>query len=70
MTPINETRLPGTKRRTIEMLKALLAPSNELRTIIFVTTMWDTLHNEQTRLRGESNFVQLKDEILKVAILI
>ncbi|KAF9033816.1 hypothetical protein BJ165DRAFT_1410185 [Panaeolus papilionaceus] len=65
MTPINETRLPGTKRRTIEMLKALLAPSNELRTIIFVTTMWDTLHNEQTRLRGESNFVQLKDEILK-----
>ncbi|KAF9049179.1 hypothetical protein BJ165DRAFT_1526542 [Panaeolus papilionaceus] len=63
--PINETRLAGTKRRTIEMIKAFLRPTSDLSSVQFVTTMWDTLHNERMLERAESNFAQLRDEILK-----
>ncbi|KAF9049124.1 hypothetical protein BJ165DRAFT_1610030 [Panaeolus papilionaceus] len=65
MTPVNGTRLTGTKRRTIEMLRSFVRPSNSLGSIVFVTTMWNTLHNERTQQRGESNFEQLRDEIFK-----
>ncbi|KAF9049129.1 hypothetical protein BJ165DRAFT_1610035 [Panaeolus papilionaceus] len=63
--PINGTRLAGTKRRTIEMLKAFLSRTNSLCSVIFVTTMWDTLHNKRAQDRGESNFVELRFEIFK-----
>ncbi|KAF9050623.1 hypothetical protein BJ165DRAFT_1592537 [Panaeolus papilionaceus] len=33
--------------------------------VAFVTTMWDTLHNERTRTRADSHFAQLKDEVLR-----
>ncbi|KAF9054850.1 hypothetical protein BJ165DRAFT_1523324 [Panaeolus papilionaceus] len=62
LTPITETRLSGTRRRTIEMLKALLTPHADIGATIVVTTMWDTLYNERTRARAESNFLQLTDE--------
>ncbi|KAF9050627.1 hypothetical protein BJ165DRAFT_1011179 [Panaeolus papilionaceus] len=65
LTPISETRLPGSRRRTIEMLKQLLAANGDLPAVMFVTTMWDTLHNECTRTRAESNFAQLRDQICK-----
>lgn len=68
MTPVNGTRLTGTKRRTIEMLRSFVRPSNSLGSIVFVTTMWNTLHNERTQQRGESNFEQLRDEIFKVSM--
>ncbi|KAF9050631.1 hypothetical protein BJ165DRAFT_1459144, partial [Panaeolus papilionaceus] len=65
LTPISETRLPGSRRRTIEMLKQFLEPNRDLRSVTFVTTMWDTLHNKRTQMRGESNFAQLRDQICK-----
>ncbi|KAF9034046.1 hypothetical protein BJ165DRAFT_744743 [Panaeolus papilionaceus] len=64
--PITGTRLPGSRRRTLIMLKQLLAPEgNQHSALTFVTTMWDTLHNEQTRKRAESNFEQLRDDMCK-----
>ncbi|KAF9049131.1 P-loop containing nucleoside triphosphate hydrolase protein [Panaeolus papilionaceus] len=65
LTPITETRLPGTRRRTIEMLKAFLKPSNNLRMIIFVTTMWDTVRKKHTHRRSASNFEELREGIFK-----
>ncbi|KAF9047919.1 P-loop containing nucleoside triphosphate hydrolase protein [Panaeolus papilionaceus] len=70
MIPISGTRLTGSRRRTIDMLKQFLAPTGgrDLESVKFVTTMWDTLHNEDTRMRAESNFAQLRDEVFKVSI--
>ncbi|KAF9037959.1 hypothetical protein BJ165DRAFT_1531865 [Panaeolus papilionaceus] len=65
LTPITETRLSGSRRRTIEMLKQLLAPRSDMDLVAFVTTMWDTLHNEHTQKRAESNFAQLRNEVFK-----
>ncbi|KAF9032556.1 hypothetical protein BJ165DRAFT_1534973 [Panaeolus papilionaceus] len=64
-TPITEIRLPGSRRRTFKMLKKLLEDSTGHCSLIVTTTMWDTVHNEQTRNRAESNFAQLRDETLK-----
>ncbi|KAF9030398.1 P-loop containing nucleoside triphosphate hydrolase protein [Panaeolus papilionaceus] len=65
LTPITQIRLGGTKRRTIEMLRDFLKPTRDLGSIIFVTTMWDTLHNARSVRRAHSNFAQLQNEILK-----
>ncbi|KAF9033826.1 P-loop containing nucleoside triphosphate hydrolase protein [Panaeolus papilionaceus] len=65
LTPITDTRLAGTKRRTIDMLKALLKPSGDLGLIIVVTTMWDTLSNEQAERRAQSHYAQLRDEVFR-----
>ncbi|KAF9032576.1 hypothetical protein BJ165DRAFT_1534987 [Panaeolus papilionaceus] len=64
-TPITETRLPGSRRRTFKMLKNLLEDNSTTFLPIVITTMWDTVHNEQTQNRAESNFAQLRDETLK-----
>ncbi|KAF9031305.1 hypothetical protein BJ165DRAFT_1535452 [Panaeolus papilionaceus] len=64
LTPITGTRLPGSRRRTMEMLKQfLVAPQGNIVPVTFVTTMWDTLHNEQIRHRAESNYAQMRDEV-------
>ncbi|KAF9032553.1 hypothetical protein BJ165DRAFT_769234 [Panaeolus papilionaceus] len=63
LTPITETRLPGSRRRTFKMLEKLLDGSPA--SLIVITTMWDTVHSERTRQRAESNFAQLRDETLK-----
>ncbi|PPQ73392.1 hypothetical protein CVT24_008512 [Panaeolus cyanescens] len=65
LMPIHETRLSGTKRRTIKMLTEFLRPSVDLRSIMFVTTMWDSLPNEKVQERAEGNFIQLQREIMK-----
>ncbi|KAF9036324.1 hypothetical protein BJ165DRAFT_1533162 [Panaeolus papilionaceus] len=65
LIPITETRLPGSRRKTIEMLRQFLGSNNEVESVTFVTTMWDTVHNERTRTRAESNFAQLRDEVCK-----
>ncbi|KAF9031031.1 hypothetical protein BJ165DRAFT_1616598 [Panaeolus papilionaceus] len=62
-TPITDTRLAGSRRRTLEMLKKLLLYQANYNSVILATTMWDTITNEQTRNRAESNFSQLHDEI-------
>ncbi|KAF9032573.1 hypothetical protein BJ165DRAFT_1534985 [Panaeolus papilionaceus] len=64
-TPITETRLPGSRRRTFKMLKKLLEDNSTNSSLIVTTTMWDTVHNEQTQNRADSNFAQLRDETLK-----
>ncbi|KAF9034273.1 hypothetical protein BJ165DRAFT_1534101 [Panaeolus papilionaceus] len=65
LTPITETRLPGSRRRTFAMLKRIVEShwSSIEISLIIVTTMWDTVHNQRTRNRAESNFTQLRDEI-------
>ncbi|KAF9054802.1 hypothetical protein BJ165DRAFT_1440834 [Panaeolus papilionaceus] len=69
LTPINGTRLAGTKRKTIEMLTAFLKGNNDsesgLQRLSFVTTMWDTLSSERAHRRAQSNFEQLCDKYLK-----
>ncbi|KAF9049137.1 P-loop containing nucleoside triphosphate hydrolase protein [Panaeolus papilionaceus] len=64
LTPVNSTRLTGTKRRTIKMVKDLLE-DGERGCLVFVTTMWDTLHNERVLKRAESNYEQLRSETFK-----
>ncbi|KAF9037464.1 P-loop containing nucleoside triphosphate hydrolase protein [Panaeolus papilionaceus] len=63
--PITATRLAGTKRRTIALIKEFLNPPRGFDSITFVTTMWDTLHNDRVTQRAESNFAQLRDVVLK-----
>lgn len=66
LTPINGTRLAGTKRKTIEMMTRMLTePHDALECLTFVTTMWDTMHNEQALERAHENFSQLRDVHLK-----
>ncbi|KAF9034260.1 hypothetical protein BJ165DRAFT_1534086 [Panaeolus papilionaceus] len=63
LTPITETRLPRSRRKTFNMLKRLFR--GYYASLVIITTMWDTVHNKQTRNRAESNFAQLRDETLK-----
>ncbi|KAF9057221.1 hypothetical protein BJ165DRAFT_1397535 [Panaeolus papilionaceus] len=65
LTPITGKRLAGSRRKTIEMFKQLFGPYDDLDSVIFVTTMWDNLYNEQTQTRADSNFSQLADEVFK-----
>ncbi|KAF9041671.1 P-loop containing nucleoside triphosphate hydrolase protein [Panaeolus papilionaceus] len=68
LTPITEPRLAGSKRRTIAMIQEFLGACDAPNSVTFVTTMWDTLHNQRAQDRAEHNFQQLcqKDGILKV----
>ncbi|KAF9033871.1 hypothetical protein BJ165DRAFT_1514551 [Panaeolus papilionaceus] len=68
MTPITETRMPGTKRRTIDLLTALVQPSKGRPAFTIVTTMWDKLYTERARQRAEASYEQLRDDIFKVFI--
>lgn len=63
---MNEKRITGSKRRTIEMLQTFLDSPQGFATLTFVTTMWDSIHDEHTLKHAETNFVQLRDEVLKV----
>ncbi|KAF9031044.1 hypothetical protein BJ165DRAFT_1599329 [Panaeolus papilionaceus] len=63
LTPIAVTRLPGSRQRTIKMLKELLGVRTY--TITVVTTMWNTLHSERTRSQAEQNFERLKAGVFK-----
>ncbi|KAF9038704.1 hypothetical protein BJ165DRAFT_1499859 [Panaeolus papilionaceus] len=60
--PITITRLPGSHRRVIELFKSLITEEPQ-DNISVVTSMWDTLCNEQARIRAAANVAQLKDEI-------
>ncbi|KAF9047922.1 hypothetical protein BJ165DRAFT_1610576 [Panaeolus papilionaceus] len=65
LIPISDARLPGSRRRTMEMLQQFLGSYGDCESVTFVTTMWDTLHNEHIQQRAESNFAQLRDEVCK-----
>ncbi|KAF9033865.1 hypothetical protein BJ165DRAFT_1598696 [Panaeolus papilionaceus] len=65
LTPVTNTRVPGTKRRTIEMLTAMYEPSKYSFPLTIVTTMWNTLYTERSHQRAEENYAQLRDDIWK-----
>ncbi|PPR01769.1 hypothetical protein CVT24_001809 [Panaeolus cyanescens] len=65
--PITATRIPRSKRRTIEMLQSLarINENNNLTAISIATTMWNTVWNDQQRQRANNHFRQLQDDIWK-----
>ncbi|KAF9042450.1 hypothetical protein BJ165DRAFT_1529843 [Panaeolus papilionaceus] len=67
LSPITDTRAPGSKRRTIQMIQSLLYNTSFCHVKI-VTTMWDRLSNPQAKRRAETNFAQLRDDIWKAPI--
>ncbi|PPQ63632.1 hypothetical protein CVT24_004385 [Panaeolus cyanescens] len=77
--PVTDMRLPGSKLRTIEMLKALVTGSGSKNSsgeksneggVTIVTTMWDTVWNLRMKERAEANFIQLRDSVWKVCACI
>ncbi|KAF9042435.1 P-loop containing nucleoside triphosphate hydrolase protein, partial [Panaeolus papilionaceus] len=67
LSPITDTRAPGSKRRTIKMIQ-LLFHNFSFQHVNIVTTMWDRLSNPQAKKRAETNFAQLQDDIWKVLL--
>ncbi|KAF9033891.1 hypothetical protein BJ165DRAFT_751450 [Panaeolus papilionaceus] len=65
LTPVTDTRMPGTKRRTIGMFAAVFEPSNYRLPFTIVTTMWNTVYTEHAHQRAEQNYAQLRDDIFK-----
>ncbi|KAF9042469.1 hypothetical protein BJ165DRAFT_1321924, partial [Panaeolus papilionaceus] len=62
LSPITDTRAPGSKRRTIKMIQLLL-DDDAFDYVNIVTTMWDRLSNPHAKKRAETNFAQLQDDI-------
>ncbi|PPR03249.1 hypothetical protein CVT24_012826 [Panaeolus cyanescens] len=62
LNPINCTRLPRSQKAVLNTFKALTRVDTA-ENIIVVTTMWDSIWNEQVLNRAESNFEQLRSEI-------
>ncbi|KAF9041676.1 hypothetical protein BJ165DRAFT_1406573 [Panaeolus papilionaceus] len=67
LIPIDETRVPGSRRRTIAMLKDVLNDPTAIESVTFVTTMWDRICSERGQKNAEDKFSQLcqKGGILK-----
>ncbi|KAF9039738.1 hypothetical protein BJ165DRAFT_335900 [Panaeolus papilionaceus] len=63
-TPINNPRLPGSQRQVLRTFEALTGPRSAERVTV-ISTMWDSIWNENTRRRAEGNFSQLRKEIWK-----
>ncbi|KAF9051293.1 hypothetical protein BJ165DRAFT_1524246 [Panaeolus papilionaceus] len=67
--PITDTRVPGSKRRTIQMLQSLFEiTKGSAPHVNILTTMWDRLGNPQARERAEKHFSQLQDDIWKEVV--
>ncbi|PPR03136.1 hypothetical protein CVT24_008489 [Panaeolus cyanescens] len=70
--PINATRIPGTQRRMIDMLKSLMTRDDgtvNKGKITIVTTMWDQVYSERLQKRADDNFVYLRNVLFKVGRL-
>ncbi|KAF9031761.1 hypothetical protein BJ165DRAFT_1518369, partial [Panaeolus papilionaceus] len=65
LTPITDTRMPGSKRRTIEMLTTSLQPTKHCAAFTIVTTMWNILHTERAHQHAEAHYEQLRGDIFK-----
>ncbi|KAF9034929.1 hypothetical protein BJ165DRAFT_1533934 [Panaeolus papilionaceus] len=63
-TPINNPRLPRSQRQVLQTFEALTGLQSA-RSVTVVSTMWDSIWNENTRRRAEGNFSQLCKEIWK-----
>ena len=67
--PINATRIPGSKRKTIKMLQSLTrndGSSSPPGNMAVITTMWDLLWKESRISQAEKHFEQLEHGIWKV----
>ncbi|KAF9033893.1 hypothetical protein BJ165DRAFT_1514751 [Panaeolus papilionaceus] len=65
LTPVTDTRMPGSKRRTIDLLTAWVQPSKYHTAFTLVTTMWNTLHTERAHQHAEAHYEQLRGDIFK-----
>ncbi|KAF9039774.1 hypothetical protein BJ165DRAFT_1530808 [Panaeolus papilionaceus] len=63
-TPINNPRFPGSQRQVLQTFEALTGPK-AAGNITVISTMWDSIWNENTRRRAEGNFSQLRKDIWK-----
>ncbi|KAF9037592.1 hypothetical protein BJ165DRAFT_1501932 [Panaeolus papilionaceus] len=62
--PITDTRVSGSKRRTIKMLKLLArVTSQQPGELSVVTTMWNRLWSDRTKVAAEERFEQLRDDV-------
>ncbi|KAF9042401.1 hypothetical protein BJ165DRAFT_1349097, partial [Panaeolus papilionaceus] len=67
LSPITDTRVPGSKRRTIKMIQSLLG-GKVFNCVTIVTTRWDRVCNPQAEMSAETKFVQLRDDIWQVLL--
>ncbi|PPR03133.1 hypothetical protein CVT24_008486 [Panaeolus cyanescens] len=64
--PINGTRIPGSQRRIIELIKSINRKGNgQEATLTIVTTMWDQVCSKRLQKRAEDNFAYLRDSLFK-----
>ncbi|PPQ79290.1 hypothetical protein CVT24_007253 [Panaeolus cyanescens] len=64
--PITGTRIPGTQRRTIDMLKSLIRTQEDQESALaIVTTMWDQVCNERLQRRAEDNVKYITENTFK-----
>ncbi|KAF9042427.1 hypothetical protein BJ165DRAFT_266160 [Panaeolus papilionaceus] len=64
LSPITDTRVSGSKLRTINMIQSLLF-DDAFTGLYIITTMWDQIGNIQAKKRAEANFAQLQYDIWK-----
>ncbi|PPQ87047.1 hypothetical protein CVT24_013060, partial [Panaeolus cyanescens] len=68
---ITDIRFPGSRRKTIEMLKSFIKTSSSSEdltnngSLTVVTTMWDNVWNERSKERAENKYTELKEDIFK-----
>lgn len=66
---ITDTRMAGSKKKTLEMFK-MLAGERYHGCITIATTMWDQIWNETQVERAGARFKQMKDEFWQVCLRI
>ncbi|PPR01470.1 hypothetical protein CVT24_001874 [Panaeolus cyanescens] len=61
-TPITDIRIPGSKRRTLDMFKSLTGIETA-RDLTIVTSMWNMVFSEKQYENAEKRFHELSDDI-------
>ncbi|KAF9035769.1 hypothetical protein BJ165DRAFT_1533251 [Panaeolus papilionaceus] len=64
LTPIQSARMPGSHRQVLRTVQAMTGQRSAAN-ITIVTTMWDRLWSDTSKMRAESNFNELRDVIWK-----
>ncbi|KAF9035771.1 hypothetical protein BJ165DRAFT_1533253 [Panaeolus papilionaceus] len=64
LTPIQSARMPGSHRQVLRTVQAMTG-QRSAPNITIVTTMWDRLWSDTSKMRAESNFNELRDVIWK-----
>ncbi|PPQ74504.1 hypothetical protein CVT24_000116 [Panaeolus cyanescens] len=62
---INDKRVSGSQRKTLELVKTLIGSPKQYTTIGAITTMWDTLWRSEQLEAAEERYAQLKREFLE-----